>query len=436
MRHFLVFLKGMLMGFADVVPGVSGGTVAFVLGIYEAFIGALRSINLRWIYFGIRFVISGFKPEHLERAKREFLTIHWAFLLPLVGGMGVAIVIGSRVIPDLMEAYPAQMRATFLGLVLASIVVPLREFRPVRVSHIALAVGVATLTFFVLGLKTEPPVRWSHAQADTEMSLREFTRLHPSVRSPMGVYCPPSAAENATVQNDAAYDNAALRAAVAPELAAALDAICAEMRAADDDVVATGRIIEAYGLADKTVDPYSNLGVPLGVPILIAKPSLLYVALAGALAICAMVLPGISGSFILLILGAYYFVFASIRGTIAALLGRGDGLEPVLYVGAFIVGVLFGVLTFARVVGYLFERHRLLTLAGLIGLMAGSLRVLWPFQQGALHGGPTQNVLPTASDPVLVCVVLLVAGFGAVISLSKLAAVLDARFANERAPEA
>lgn len=414
------------MGLADVVPGVSGGTVAFVLGIYEAFINALRSINLRWISSAVLYVVSGFNRRHLDDAKRHFLAIHWSFLLPLVGGMGAAIVLGSRFVPDLMDVYPAQMRATFLGLVLASIVVPMQEFKAVRAVHVALAVGIATMTFFVLGLKTEPPVRWHDAVAHQEMSLRGFTRLHPSVRSPMGVYCP----------TDGAHDNAALRAALPPATTASLDAICAELRAAEGDVVATGEIIDRHGLADKTVDPFSNLTIPAGVTVHIAKPSLLFIAAAGAVAICAMVLPGISGSFILLILGAYYFVFASIRGSIEFALGRGDGPEPLFYVVAFIVGVLAGILSFARIVSYLFERHRELTLAGLIGVMAGSLRVLWPFQQGALHGGPTQNVWPSTGDPVLLCALLLVIGFGVVIGLSKLATYLDARYASPQEPTA
>src|SRR5699024_9503963 len=104
-------------------------TIAFVLGIYPAFMEALSSLNFTWTRYLLLYVLTGFKRDRLEKAKIHFLAIHWGFLLVLLSGMGIAIVIGASFIPGLMERYPAQMRAFFLGLVLASIAVPLSFMR-------------------------------------------------------------------------------------------------------------------------------------------------------------------------------------------------------------------------------------------------------------------------------------------------------------------
>lgn len=411
------------MGLADVVPGVSGGTVAFVLGIYEQFMAALSSVNFHWIYSLFRYIFSGFKQEHLESFKHHFFRIHWAFLLTLLSGMLGAIVLGSAFVPVLMDQYPSQMRAFFLGLVLASIAVPFSEIGRKTVPLVGIALALAVAIFFILGAKGEPPVRWSEATATQSQTLREFTREHPGVREPSAVYCP----------SQGPHDNASLRQqthAEDPVLAARLDDVCARLAGAKDNPQALATLLRDEGLDDKHSDPFSQLQVPATTQIWVAKPALWFIFLAGAIAICAMVLPGISGSFLLLILGAYYFVFSSLRGTIGWLIGRSESAEPLLYVVVFMLGILLGVMSFSRVLTVLFRDYKDLTLAALIGIMVGSLRVLWPFQIGSIASGATRNVMPTAADPVLMCAALVVIGFLVVVGLAQASKKLENRLAN------
>lgn len=426
MQRLILFVKGLLMGFADVVPGVSGGTIAFVTGIYPAFMAALSSVNFKWAQHLFLFLFSGFNKKHLEEAKHHFLRIHWGFLLTLLSGMLLAIAIGSSIVPGLMADYPAQMRALFMGLVLASIAVPFAALGKLTPRLWAMMVVASIAIYFMLGLKGEPPASWSTVTAEQGQSLRDFSRQHPNLREPSGVYCPSAAGAHS--------DNAALRQSVAdrdPALAARLDALCAELRAHSDDPQALATLIHENGLADSATDPFAQLELVEGTEIMIAKPAYTFVFFSGAIAICAMVLPGISGSFILLILGVYTFVFTAVRGSIQVLLGRGDGLEPVLFLFVFGLGILLGIMSFSRILTRLFERHREITLVTLIGVMIGSLRVLWPFQVGSHEGGGAKNVLPTAGDPVLLVVVLIAVGFIVVVGLSKLSQRLETRLAAQ-----
>lgn len=420
MRKLIIVIKGMCMGFADVVPGVSGGTIAFVLGIYEQFIEGIKSLNARWLLHLVRWLASGFQRDHLDAAKKEFLAIHWGFLIPLGIGIVGAIVIGSRFIPDILESYPEVSRAFFIGLVLASIVVPLQQLKQPGIRELATGLGVAALTFALLGANASSPQTWRAESHDEAVGLRDFTRLYPSTRPPTEVYCP-----NA---NAAEPDNDVLREAIQqtePTTAARLNTICARLVAAGTDVAAIGEVIHEEGLDDKHTDPFNDVVVPANTPVQLPRPAPWFIFFAGMLAICAMALPGISGSFVLLILGAYYFVFSSIKGSVNFLLGSGASLDPLIYVSLFSAGALIGLLGAARVLSWLFEHYRNITLAALIGLMLGSLRVLWPFKVGAMHGGPTMNVLPTGGDPVIESVMALVIGFVIVLGIANLSERVD-----------
>lgn len=420
MRKLIIVIKGMCMGFADVVPGVSGGTIAFVLGIYEQFIEGIKSLNARWLLHLVRWLASGFQRDHLDAARKEFLAIHWGFLIPLGLGIVGAIVIGSRFIPDILESYPEVSRAFFIGLVLASIVVPLQQLEQPGIRELATGLGVAALTFALLGANASSPQTWRAESHDEAVGLRDFTRLYPSTRPPTEVYCP-----NA---NAAEPDNDVLREAIQqtePTTAARLNTICARLVAAGTDVAAIGEVIHEEGLDDKHTDPFNDVVVPANTPVQLPRPAPWFIFFAGMLAICAMALPGISGSFVLLILGAYYFVFSSIKGSVNFLLGSGASLDPLIYVSLFSAGALIGLLGAARVLSWLFEHYRNITLAALIGLMLGSLRVLWPFKVGAMHGGPTMNVLPTGGDPVIESVMALVIGFVIVLGIANLSERVD-----------
>lgn len=413
LRKLVLFIKGMLMGTADVVPGVSGGTIAFVLGIYEDFIAALHSLNIRWTKELILFVLSGFKRKHLDAAWQHIRAIHWGFLFPLGAGMLLAIAIASGIVPVLIEEHPIQMRALFFGLVLASILVPAQALESRELKKGLIALSVAVLTFWVLGLKGSPPSRATTEVVASTTSLGAFSRLHPSLDSPMALWCP----------REEAFDNAQLRARVHaedPATAAHLDELCASFGAAGDDVQALALLMRNAGMDRVETDPFFQVSVPAGAEVRIVRPSLLFILVSGAIAISAMVLPGISGSFMLLIIGVYEFVLSCLRGSIDFVLQVSDSWEPLLYAGVFALGAGLGVLGFPRVLRWLFARYREATLVALIGVMIGSLRVVWPFQIGSAQGGVSANVLPSAADPVVSALLFCALGFAIVVGLAKI----------------
>lgn len=240
-------LRGGLIGLAEVVPGVSGGTVALVVGVYQTVISSAAYFS-RGLFAAVR--------GDLAALRRDWARVRWAVLLPLGLGMLVGIVAGAAVLEPLIEAEPTVVRAVFAGLILASLWVPFRMAGSWSPGMLALAVAAAVGMFFLAGV--------------------------PSLQTP--------------------------------------------------------------------------------------DPSLWLVAPAAALAVCALVLPGVSGSFLLVILGLY-------EPTLAAVNDR-----DVAYLGVFVLGAIVGLALFVRVVQYLLTTFRALTLSLMTGLMAGSLRALWPWQ--------------------------------------------------------
>lgn len=269
----LHFAQGLLMGGADVIPGVSGGTMALIVGIYERLLHAVSGV------FG---AVTALLRGDVRGARASFTEVEWRFLLPLGIGILSAIVAGSRIILPLMERYPEGARGLFFGLVAASIAIPwMRIERPGTREY--LLVPVAAVAAFVL------------------------------------------------------------------------------------------------------------VGLP---PTEIDDPSLVRVFLSAAVAICAMILPGVSGSFLLAVLGMY-----------TATLGALHDFD-VAYIVVFAAGAAVGLGIFSKFLEWLLERHHDVTMAALVGLMAGSLRALWPWQDAdrALH-------LPRAGEPVASVLLLLAAGF-------------------------
>lgn len=281
------------MGCADIIPGVSGGTLALILGIYERLIEAIKLMDMtlvkallggafwRKLLAGVfgRFDSSG---DELDRRVEALIFIGF-----LVIGIGAAIVAAAGLITYCRLNYPGQTLGLFLGLVAASLKVPFR-----RIEH-------------------KDPTKW---------------------------------------------------------------------------------VVFALFAA--------GTFVLLGLGQLPEKPALWYVFMSGAIAICAMILPGISGAFILLMLGMYdYIVAKQLKPLLYDL--RFEGLLPI---SVFIVGMLTGIVAFSRVLHYMLRRWHDLTMAGLLGLMVGSLRVLWPFKESFsddphVRVESLRNVLPDPSVP-------------------------------------
>lgn len=291
--YLYLFFTGMTMGAADVVPGVSGGTMAFIMGVYQELIDAIKSVDREVIMLLLRFRIK----EVMER-------VPWRFLLALGSGILAVIFTLAGVISWLLEHHPVLLYAFFFGLVLASIV--------------AIAVHI----------------RWSAATVAT--------------------------------------------------------------------------------LIAGTLIAYLIVGlVPLQMP---HDPITIF--LSASVAIMAMILPGISGSFILLILGQYAYVLNAVKSfDFVTLL-------------PFVAGIIFGITSFARVLSWLLHTYQQMTLTLLVGFMIGSLRKIWPFKETVetmvdRHGEVVpmvqHNLLPDpASNQTWIALGLAIAGFLAIRFLDRL----------------
>lgn len=242
------------MGVAETIPGVSGGTIAFITGIYERLLKSIRS-------FGPS-AIKAWKAGGISAA---WTTVDGNFLLRLFGGMILGILIGVFGMAYLLENYPLQVWGFFFGLIAASAI------------YIGKQVG-----------------QWS-----------VFTAL-----------------------------------------------------------ITLLTVVLAYWVTIATPAQGSE--------------SLAYVFICGVIAISALMLPGLSGSFMLLLLGMYQFV---LHDTLKDGVLEQHDLGAVVTLGVFGLGCLLGVLTFARVLSWLFDHYRDLTLAGLTGFMIGSLNKVWPWQE-------------------------------------------------------
>ncbi|SEQ95694.1 putative membrane protein [Amphritea atlantica] len=244
-REYLgLFFKGVMMGAADVVPGVSGGTIAFITGIYEELINTIKSFNL------------GAVRVLFQRGPVAFWKqVNGSFLLVLLAGIITSIVTIAGAVLFLLAHYPILLWAFFFGLILASVWLVM--------SHIE---------------------RW-------DMNLISSFII--------------------------------------------------------------GSIV-AYIIT--SIAPVS------------VEPTALMVFLSGAVAICAMILPGISGSFILLLLGMYAHILAAVKGADFQL------------IGLFVAGCVVGIMSFSRLLSWMFSHHRQVTLALLAGFMFGSLNKVWPWK--------------------------------------------------------
>ena len=356
----ILVLKGMAMGFADVVPGVSGGTMALILGIYRRFIDALKSVDGRIFRASWGLVRGGFKKAVRDEFVTTLKAMDTLWLMTLAVGILMAFGIGSKVIPSLMERYPELMLAFFFGLVLASVSAPLRLLERFGVKEGAALVLMGVGAFFLVGGNAwQPPLEHEKVVvADVEeggQTLKQLAEQGPSMLPPEGIYW--------------SSENAPLRALAGDDLGRGLDP-----KAKDN--------------------PYNDLVVPAGTEISVPRPALWFVFVAGFFAICAMVLPGISGSFILLILGSYYFMLNALKGFIKALVHFQSPASQALYVSLFILGALLGLAVFSRLLSWLLKRFPSITMAALIGLMLGCLRAIWPFKERV--DGIQHNVLPAS----------------------------------------
>jgi len=272
-----LIIKGFLMGSADIVPGVSGGTLALITGIYQRLIYAIKSVDMTTLKQTLRL-----------RFDVVFENFHWKFLLLLFTGILSAIVFFTRVVPlqVYMFTHPEIVYGLFFGLILGSV-------------------------FLLYG--------------EVESSFRNWKSFFPL-------------------------------------------------------------------LAGTAVGFWVVTLVPADTP-----ETFFFVFLSGSVAICAMILPGISGSYILLIFRKYDYILSQLGS-----IGSDQTLAALLYLIPFVLGTIVGITLFSRLLSWLLDRYYSVTLLILIGFLVGSLYVIWPYQDREYAETVRSTETLPADDPLVI----------------------------------
>ena len=338
MLYLILVLKGCCIGVANIIPGVSGGTMAVMLGIYERLIRALHHIG-----FSTARKLSAIltlKRAAISEARAELHRIDFGFLITITLGALCAVVASARLIVYLLNEQHDPTYGFFSGLVLTSTIIPLKMLKRFTVKEcisLLLAAGLTVgLTLSMSGEKRLESEQRKHELSDKSRSEQES---HLS--------------ENAIT--------------VAPQ------------------------------------DASKNANHAVGV--------LLYLCLCSAIAVSAMILPGISGSFIFLLLGVYFDVLAAV-----------DNRDWIV-IGVVALGGVVGLLAFTRLLNYVLERHHDLTVSFLIGLMVASLYGLWPFRSYAMVGEERidiAHILPQANMNLAITALAFLIGCGVVFLFYRL----------------
>lgn len=296
--YIILTLKGLAMGAADVVPGVSGGTIAFISGIYEELLNSFSNINVN--------TLKTLKKNGLKAAWHQ---INGNFLLALFSGVFISIVSLAKLISWLLKNKPVLLWAFFFGLVLASVIYIFKQITKRNASVIVLLILGSLVAYYITTL-------------------------------------PPMVSENS---------------------------------------------------------------------------SSVFMFFAGAIAICAMILPGISGSFILVIIGAYKSLLNAIN------------TKDIFTIGLFLTGNVIGLILFSKVLKWLFKHYKNQMLAVLTGFIIGSLRVIWPWKKALSYRTNSQGekvpfneqaVSPFHFDEnpqILYAIILAIIGFVLILILERLA---------------
>lgn len=272
----LIFIRGVLMGSADIVPGVSGGTIALITGIYGHLVEAISRISFGFVKPLFKGDLKGFWRALLDE-------IDFKFFIPLVLGIGIAFLTLAKVVTFCMENFTSFTYSFFLGLIIASAVILFRKLNSINLKNLIFAIIGMVLTYV-------------------------FVSLNP----------------------------------------------------------------------------------------IAANHSIIVIFISGMIAICAMILPGISGSFLLLLLGQYEYMLNALHEL---------HFSEII---VFVVGALIGILGFSRILNFLLKNHEEITMAFLIGVMLGSLRV---------PGVEIINSVSFNFAGLFPCLIIAVIGFALIIIL-------------------
>lgn len=302
--YLMVLVKGITMGAADVIPGVSGGTIAFITGIYEELVNSIKSVDGTALKMLLKLQFRAFWKH-----------INGNFLLAVVGGILISIFSLAKLMQYLLHTYPIYVWSFFFGLIIASTILVIRTVKKWDVKTVVALIcgGVAAYMITVLSPASTPNTWW-------------------------------------------------------------------------------------------------------------------FIILSGAIAICAMILPGISGAFILLLLGKYEYIITAVSNLDIGILLL------------FAVGAVSGIIAFSHLLSWLLEKYHGMTVALLAGFMVGSLNKIWPWKEplatyvdshGVTQAITEKNVLPGAyeqhfNEPALLggAIGFMVFGFVLIWGIEKIAAMV------------
>ena len=423
-KQATLILKGVCMGTADVIPGVSGGTMALILGIYERLVSAIRLMDLRTLRLVLlpsswkRLFALLARPDAEDSLDPNDHRIGAAaFLITLGVGIVAAVLTGVRVIPVLMERYPETTAGFFFGLILASIVVPFRMMeRRGPVQALAFA-AVAAATYILVGQPTDES---QFAKGEVTLVADQAREADVSLPAATTLFV---ATREGAVKADGKVSKGALtfrptHDVVWPAGRQELTVTVVATRSGEDANVPAGTIVT-------TIQPIAGVtSIAQAAPMAGgASTPLWWLFICGAIAICAMILPGVSGSFLLLLLGQYGYVLFQVHRLVYE-----RNSDALVAVAVFVTGIAVGILSFSRLLNWLLVNAHSTTMAALIGLMLGSLRKIWPFQITTPTG--TENVLPGAMNGVVgATAIACVVGIAIVTTMTIAGARKEARAA-------
>ena len=306
--YLTLFFQGFCIGIANAIPGISGGTIAFIFGIYEELIDAIKSFNIKFIQLLIKLKI-----------KDAFSLVSWRFLGMLILGAICAILSLSHLITWLLKNKPMLINSFFFGLILATVPIigkVIKQWTPTKIAAVILS---AVLSYIICGM------------------------------------------------------------------------------------------------------------VPVSTP-----ENIWFLFFSGAISISSMILPGISGAFILVLLGKYRFILETISSPFTS--------QHFISLLSFGMGVLFGIVTFVRILSWLFHKYHDMTVAVLTGIVIGSLNKIWPWKKITAviethHGKiiPIEqiNIIPSHfNSEIFWAFAWMLIGFSLAILLARLHPSEDKRFAR------
>ncbi len=337
------------MGAADIIPGVSGGTIALISGIYEHLVMAISSVGFRQIKSAIILPLVLYSPQKRKPHIEVLKEIQWFFLLALVAGILTGIISMSRIIPYAMEEYPYFTYAFFFGLILISLTIPFRGMEKKPLEFLIL-LGFAAITFVVVGYSRVSGATLSFV---TYEEHEMFARTDNNGRFEINLSLPEQEDSISIAVNDSTGDPLG-------SFKIYVDAEKKIPEIIDADLRDSGVFIRKYFPAD------NNSILIQGVLNNEGSSNLPFIFFSGMLAITAMILPGISGAYILVLLGEYRHVLESLHN------------HDLVVLGTLFAGIAVGIFSFIRLLKFMLTNHHSWTMAALTGIMAGSLRKIWP----------------------------------------------------------